>query len=250
MAYVDEFNVNTPSGASDISEGDDRIRELKRALDERLRTVLIGWPDLDPLQLRSEQLDVAEELTLIRYGPEDGVTADGEHDFYFAVDTKKLFVRDGNRLEPIASNALMTRHPFGTPRARLGLTASKDVPRAVWSNIAWDVADINEGGMYDLAGDRTLMSVPPNQGGLYMLYGYCMTIATPDNEINFAFASGNDRFAVASVSNAGSIGMGHCHLLWIGHLEEGAQFRLQMYQDIAESSALQLGSYVMAMRLL
>lgn len=49
MAYVDPYNAATPSDISDASQGDDRIRELKRAITERLATFFENWPDGEPI---------------------------------------------------------------------------------------------------------------------------------------------------------------------------------------------------------
>lgn len=43
--YTDPFDTNTPTAVEGLSNGDDRIRELKRALNERLADALNNWPD-------------------------------------------------------------------------------------------------------------------------------------------------------------------------------------------------------------
>jgi hypothetical protein len=48
MAYPDPFNLATPADTDLRGQGDDRIRELKRALDQRFGTVFTGM-DVDPL---------------------------------------------------------------------------------------------------------------------------------------------------------------------------------------------------------
>lgn len=48
MAYVDPLDVATPASGTDVSQGDDRIRELKRALVERLQKVFVDL-NVDPL---------------------------------------------------------------------------------------------------------------------------------------------------------------------------------------------------------
>lgn len=52
MAYIDPWDLTTPPELAPIDQGNDRIRELKRALDERLRTAFgDSWPADDPLHL-------------------------------------------------------------------------------------------------------------------------------------------------------------------------------------------------------
>lgn len=49
MPYADPFDVDTPTGANFVYQGDDRLRELKRALDQRLSSFFENWPDGEPL---------------------------------------------------------------------------------------------------------------------------------------------------------------------------------------------------------
>lgn len=50
MAYNEVWDLNTPQGSEARSLGDDRIREMKRALQERLATIM-NFPDGNPLEL-------------------------------------------------------------------------------------------------------------------------------------------------------------------------------------------------------
>jgi hypothetical protein len=57
MPYIEPFDETTPAEGSDISLGNDRIRELKRALDERLATGFgASWPSTDPLNLHEAKI--------------------------------------------------------------------------------------------------------------------------------------------------------------------------------------------------
>ncbi len=51
MAHTDPFDILTPLNTEAVSNGDDRIRELKRALDERFVDLFEGWPVSDPLKI-------------------------------------------------------------------------------------------------------------------------------------------------------------------------------------------------------
>jgi len=51
MAYTEPWDEATPADTELISNGDDRIRELKRSIRQRLITVFPGWPAADPLVL-------------------------------------------------------------------------------------------------------------------------------------------------------------------------------------------------------
>lgn len=88
MVYVEPFDPTTPSDLADLGEGDDRIRELKRALIERLQTIIPGFPDTDPLVIPAESTTPVSEGTLVaRPNPP---SAEGL--FYFAGDTDQLFM--------------------------------------------------------------------------------------------------------------------------------------------------------------
>ena len=49
MPLVEPYDPATPADVHDLSQGDDRIRELKRALTERLVRVWSNWPNGDPM---------------------------------------------------------------------------------------------------------------------------------------------------------------------------------------------------------
>lgn len=53
MAFNDVIDDTTPADDEERHLGDDRIRELKRALNERLASFLANWPDVDPLVLKA-----------------------------------------------------------------------------------------------------------------------------------------------------------------------------------------------------
>lgn len=64
MAYVDPLDPLTPAGSDGIVNGDDRIRELKRALIQRLSTVFVDT-NADPLQLKTTAIGAQSEFTNI-----------------------------------------------------------------------------------------------------------------------------------------------------------------------------------------
>lgn len=69
MAYNDSFDINTPGDTGLIHQGDDAIRELKRALQERLAT-LTNFPTGEPLRLTAGALDNRTQIassTLLSY---------------------------------------------------------------------------------------------------------------------------------------------------------------------------------------
>ncbi len=55
MAYIDPIDPATPAGADSAGQGDDRIRELKRALIERLNT-FFNDIDIDPLTVKLDAI--------------------------------------------------------------------------------------------------------------------------------------------------------------------------------------------------
>lgn len=86
--YADVWNTATPADGDQLSAGDDRIREAKRALDERLATVLAGWPNTDPLTVLPDAITKLTTGTLAaRPNPPASVGL-----WYYATDTDQLFV--------------------------------------------------------------------------------------------------------------------------------------------------------------
>lgn len=68
MAYADPLDPVTPAGSEGLVNGDDRIREMKRAIIQRLLSVFVDV-DVDPLQLKitaiSSQLVFANIATAV-----------------------------------------------------------------------------------------------------------------------------------------------------------------------------------------
>jgi len=119
MAYNDPFDVTTPTGAAPISQGDDRIRELKRALNERLDTVFGNWPDGEPLELKLDFLE-STGLRVVRGLLKDRPAADSESpvQLYYATDTGLLYVRGEDSWDtlgiPASYGQYVTANPSGT----------------------------------------------------------------------------------------------------------------------------------------
>lgn len=105
MPPIIPWNPNTPADSDPAAEGDDRIREIKQALDERLGVdvgsgtapIIKNWPDGD-LKLNSERMDppISGALTVDTEAniPNPATTA-----FFYASDSKKLFVKNGAAYE-------------------------------------------------------------------------------------------------------------------------------------------------------
>lgn len=55
MAYADPLDPLTPPGSEGMVTGDDRIRELKRAIIQRLLSVFVDV-DVDPMQLKTSAI--------------------------------------------------------------------------------------------------------------------------------------------------------------------------------------------------
>lgn len=56
MPYTDDLDETTPADTEGVSQGDDRIREVKRALNERMADLVNNWPD-GPLTLKGTALE-------------------------------------------------------------------------------------------------------------------------------------------------------------------------------------------------
>lgn len=78
MAFVELWDATTPPNTEALSNGDDRIRELKRALAERLSQVLTGWPGVDPIKLDHLAQVTVQEILAVASGVATTVfTGDG-----------------------------------------------------------------------------------------------------------------------------------------------------------------------------
>lgn len=64
MAYSNPLDPSTPSGSDPLAQGDDRIREAKGAIRERLAT-LVEDVDVDPLEPKAEVFGRPEIATLL-----------------------------------------------------------------------------------------------------------------------------------------------------------------------------------------
>lgn len=64
MAYSNPLDPSTPSGSDPLAQGDDRLREAKGAIRERLAT-LVEDVDVDPLVPKAEVFGRPEVVTLL-----------------------------------------------------------------------------------------------------------------------------------------------------------------------------------------
>lgn len=95
MAFANPLDPTTPTDADLTSEGDDRIREIKAALIERLAQVIEGWPDDDPLTLKYSALSgVPTPVTVDELA--DRPAAEEEGQLFYARDQNTLFVTEND----------------------------------------------------------------------------------------------------------------------------------------------------------
>lgn len=101
MPYIDPIDVTQPTAVGDLALGDDKIRELKRALAERMLDIVTGWPD-GPLVLKIANLFVTSVMLA-----DNAVTRVKVADA--AVGTAELVDREVTGVK-IALLALLTEH--------------------------------------------------------------------------------------------------------------------------------------------
>jgi hypothetical protein len=107
MPWDDPIDPDTPGDNDPLSHGDDRIRELKRALNERLSTVIAGWPDADPLKLKFAALDdLGDTVVSLKRGLLEDRPNPPDSDFYWATDTKRFFIDEGGTWQLVAAGAI------------------------------------------------------------------------------------------------------------------------------------------------
>jgi hypothetical protein len=122
MAFVEPYDPTTPTDLSDASQGDDRIRELKRALTERLSQVITGWPNTDPLKLKASALENAGTTgsgATIKFGTAAAKPNPPDTTFYWEEDTNTLWVAEGAtwiRASSAATAATTTQPHWGSLR--------------------------------------------------------------------------------------------------------------------------------------
>lgn len=54
MAYTQVWDPTKPADGDPVSQGDEEIRRIKLAIDERLATVFPNWPNGDPLTIQAD----------------------------------------------------------------------------------------------------------------------------------------------------------------------------------------------------
>jgi hypothetical protein len=89
MPFNDPWDVTKPADNDPVSQGDDEIRRVKRALNERLTQVIEGWPDTDPLKLRRDALNDQIEITYGEFSLRPAAVEDGQ--FFYATDRRLLY---------------------------------------------------------------------------------------------------------------------------------------------------------------
>lgn len=68
MAWINEIDPAAPADSDLASQGDDQIRELKSALEERMQSLMPGWPADDPLYLLPVTVDLLENRPAVPVG--------------------------------------------------------------------------------------------------------------------------------------------------------------------------------------
>lgn len=87
MAYANDLDPTKPADTDLASEGDDRIRETRAGIEERLQTAFSGYPDSDPLILDG-RIQLEHGLLVARpASPLPGQV-------YYATDTGEIFLAD------------------------------------------------------------------------------------------------------------------------------------------------------------
>jgi hypothetical protein len=111
MPFDEPFDPDTPGDNDPLSQGDDRIRELKRALNERLVQVIEGWPGTDPLKLKAAAIDSLPTYTATLVGLESEKPNPPTAELFYATDTKRLYVKvagSPSTYEPISTDVTGT----------------------------------------------------------------------------------------------------------------------------------------------
>lgn len=88
MPYATPFDPTTPTDASWAVEGDDELRKIKQAINERLVGVFSNWPDGEPLTFVEGFIEGQFTADLLTNRPNPPLKDDL---FFYASDTDQLF---------------------------------------------------------------------------------------------------------------------------------------------------------------
>lgn len=168
MAFTEPYDPTAPADTDFAKQGDDRIRELKRALTERLSQVIVGWPDTDPLKIKSSELDVdISNMATITVGLEADKPDPAVETFFYETDTDKLYVNEGGDWVEVAADVTV---PLPTAiAAKVYKTANQEIADDVDTIIIWDAEAYDFGGLADLGVNDDRLTIPSGEGGLYHL---------------------------------------------------------------------------------
>lgn len=155
MSYSDPFDVTTPSGGQNLALGDDRLRELKRALSQRLSTFFSNWPDGDPLTPKNSASAILVGVNSARPNPPSASNL-----IYWAYDVDRLYVSipgtppvwDG----PLGGGTASTANLF---YARFSINEDLDVTGVGNTIIAWDFQRLHIGNVWSDT-DSTFFTIP------------------------------------------------------------------------------------------
>ena len=134
MAWNHIYDVNTPAGGDDPKEGDDRIREVKAALQERIAKDHY-FPKTGS-QVSDVDAGEHKKVTL-RVGSAPGAVADKGFVYAKDVDSKaELFYidEDGNEVQ-ITTGGIVKVPPPTSPLTISGATAFSGTSPTVWTDL-------------------------------------------------------------------------------------------------------------------
>ena len=86
--FIEPYDATTPSNVESAAQGDDRIRELKRSLTERIEQGLAGFPDID-----SDDEPISARV-LMGTAAARPATPFKSRIVYMAIDTRQIWVAD------------------------------------------------------------------------------------------------------------------------------------------------------------
>lgn len=148
MPWVDPFDPSTPADGDLASEGDDRIREMKRAINERMDALtgdrFSSVADAADLKLDSAKLEppIVGGAT-ISLGLDADKPSPVTTDFYFATDTKTLYVKSGAAYVTVGGAGTSSNIHLGQLRTRKDVATGNIGPVTGLPDTKWINHTIN-----------------------------------------------------------------------------------------------------------
>lgn len=257
MAYTETWNEGTPSGGSHRGyEVDDLIRELKRAIRERLE----GDSNLRGLVTDfANACEPKAGMARLFHGDDadkgDAPLQDGR--MYMSTDLYKLYLLLAAGIQEIpylnldGSRAMTGPLDMGgydisnakRPRARVTRTADQNISSGTITAVSWDSEDFDPDDMHDNSTNPSRITIPSDGAGLYMLGANIMFAADATGRRRVFFRKNgvvrtNHEYGEISLDHVDGPRIWAATASWIDVAAGNDYYEVFVYQDSGSTLAL------------